>query len=140
MLKLIKNVPVEDAIQQSLGMSAADFDKVLRNYVSSGHFKYFPIPTPANIVSSEYVTRPLDPADSGAVLADIHLHSPDYHEKAIAEFQEILKTNPNNAAACRGLGYAYLQKQDFSPGRKVLKAGGAGRSQGPAGTLLLGAD
>ena len=58
-LKLDKNVPVEEAIQQSLGMSAADFDKVLRNYVSSGHFKYFPMPTPANIVSSEYVARPL---------------------------------------------------------------------------------
>jgi len=53
-------------------------------------------------------------ADSDAVLADIHLHSPDYREKAIAEFEEILKTNPNHAASCRGLGYAYLQKQDLS--------------------------
>ena len=120
-LKLDKNVPVEEAIQQSLGMSAADFDKVLRNYVSSGHFKYFPMPTPANIVSSEYVARPLDPADSSAVLADIHLHSPDYHEQAIAEFQEILKTNPDNAAACRGLGYAYLQKKDFSQAANYFK-------------------
>ena len=38
-LKLARNVPVESAIQQSLGMSAADFDKALRNYVSSGHFQ-----------------------------------------------------------------------------------------------------
>ncbi len=120
-LKLDKNVPVEEAIQQSLGMSSADFDKVLRNYVSSGHFRYFPMPTPANIVSSEYVARPLAPADSSAVLADIHLHSPDYHEQAIAEFQEILKTNPDNAAACRGLGYAYLQKKDFSQAAMYFK-------------------
>jgi tetratricopeptide (TPR) repeat protein len=120
-LKLDKNVPVEEAIQQSLGMSAADFDKVVRNYVSSGRFKYFPMPTPANIVSSEYVTRPLNQADSSAVLADIHLHSPDYHEQAIAEFQEILKTNPENAAACRGLGYAYLQKKDFGQAGMYFK-------------------
>jgi tetratricopeptide (TPR) repeat protein len=121
MLKLDKNVLVEEAIQQSLGMSAVDFDKVVRNYVSSGRFRYFPIPTPANIVSSEYVTRPLAPADSSAVLADIHLHSPDYHEQAIAEFQEILKKTPDNAAACRGLGYAYLQKKDFSQATNYFK-------------------
>jgi tetratricopeptide (TPR) repeat protein len=126
LLKLDKNVPVEEAIQQSLGMSAADFDKVLRNYVNGGHYKYFPMATPANIVSSEYVARSLNPADSSAVLADIHLHSPDYHEKAIAEFQEILSTNPDNAAACRGLGYAYLQKQDFSQAATYFKRAAQG--------------
>jgi tetratricopeptide (TPR) repeat protein len=121
LLKLDQNVPVENAIQQSLGMSAPEFDRALRNYVSSGRYKYFPIPTPANIVSSEYAVRPLSPADSGAVMADIHLHSPDYHEKAIAEFQEILKTDPNNAAAARGLGYAYLQKQDYAQAGDYFK-------------------
>jgi tetratricopeptide (TPR) repeat protein len=113
-LKIDKNVPVEDAVQQSLGLSADEFDRALRTYVSSGRFKYFPMPTPSNIVSGEYVARRLSAADSGAVLADIHLHSPDYREKAIAEFQQILSVEPNHAAACRGLGYAYLQKRDFT--------------------------
>ena len=130
-LKLDQNVPVENAIQQSLGMSAADFDKVLRNYVSSGRFKYFPIPTPANIVSSQYAMRQLSPADSGAVMADIHLHSPDYHEKAIEEFQEILKTDPNNAAAARGLGYAYLQKQDYTQAGEYFKRAAKADSKDP---------
>jgi tetratricopeptide (TPR) repeat protein len=120
LLKLDQNVPVENAIQQSLGMSAADFDKAIRNYVHSGHFKYYPIPTP-NIVSSDYVVRPLSPADSSAVMADIHLHSPDYHDKALAEFQEILKTDPNHAAASRGLGYAYLRKQDYAQAGEYFK-------------------
>ncbi len=120
-LKLDQNVPVESAIQQSLGMTAAEFDRALRDYVSSGRYRYFPIPTPANIVSSEYAVRSLSPADSGAVMADIHLHSPDYHEKALAEFQEILKTDPNNAAAARGLGYAYLQKQDYAQAGDYFK-------------------
>lgn len=130
-LKLVKNVPVESAIQQSLGMSAADFDKVLRNYVSGGRFKYFPIPTPANIVSSAYEVRPLSPADSGAVLADLHLHSLDYREQAVAEFEEILKANPNNAAACRGLGYAYLQKQAFGQAAEYFKRAAEGDSTDP---------
>jgi hypothetical protein len=112
--KIDRNMPVEDAIKQAFGFSADQFDKALRSYVSSGRFKYYPIPTPANIDGKTYLVKPLSPADSNSVLADIHLHSLDYHEKAIAEFQEILKTEPNHAAACRGLGYAYLQKHDYA--------------------------
>lgn len=130
-LKLDQNVPVESAIQQSLGMSASDFDKVLHNYVSSGRFKYFPMPTPANIVSSAYTVRPLTAADSGAVMADIHLHSRDYQEKAIAEFQDILKGDPNNAAAARGLGYAYLQKQDLTQAGEYFKRAAQADSKDP---------
>ena len=116
-----KHMPVEDAIQQAFGMSSAQFDKTLRNYVSSGRYKYYPIPTPANISEKNYTAKPLSAAAGNAVLADIHLHSRDYHELAINEFQDILKSDPKNAAACRGLGYAYLQKQDFSQAAQYFK-------------------
>ena len=130
-MKLDKNVSVEEAMRQTLGWSALDFDGEIRNYISSGRFKYFPIPTPSNIVSGEYVARTLSPADSGAILADVHLHSPDYHEKAIAEFREILKAQPNHAAACRGLGYAYLRKRDFDQAREYLKRAAEADSRDP---------
>jgi Flp pilus assembly protein TadD len=109
-----KKVPVEDAIQQAFGMSPAQFDKVLRQYVAGGESKYYAVPTPPDIAARGYTVAPLSPADSGAILADIHLHSPDYREKAIQEFQEILNSEPNNAAALRGLGYAYLHKRQFA--------------------------
>ncbi len=130
-LKIDKGMPVEDAIQQSFAMSAAQFDKVLRNYASSGHFMYYPIPTPPNINAKEYAMKPLTALDGGAVIADIHLHSPDYHEKAISEFQEILKAQPDNAAACRGLGYAYLQKQDFGQAGVYFKRAAQADSKDP---------
>lgn len=117
-LKFNKNLPVEDAIQQAFGMSAANFDKTIRSYVASNQFRYYRMPTPADIETTGYTTRPLTATDASALIADIHGHSPDYHEKAVSEFEEILKTDPGNAAACRGLGYAYLQKRDFE------KAGG----------------
>jgi Flp pilus assembly protein TadD len=116
-----KHLPVEDAIQQAFGMSAPQFDKALRSYISSGRYRYYPIPNPANISSSNYAAVPLSAAAGNAVLADIHLHSRDYQEKALNEFQEILKSDPNNAAACRGLGYAYLQKQDFKQAAEFFK-------------------
>ena len=112
-LKIDKASPVEDAIQQAFGMNATQFDKSLREYFFSGRYKYYAIPSPPNIVSKDYAMKPLSLTGSKAVLADIHLHSRDYRDQAIEEFQDILKTEPDNAAACRGLGYAYLQKQDF---------------------------
>ena len=109
-----QHLPVEEAIQKAFGMSASQFDKTLRNYVNDGRFKYYPITTPASISSNSYTATPLSSAAGNAVLADIHLHSLDYQERALAEFQDILKSDSKNAAACRGLGYAYLQKQDFA--------------------------
>jgi len=41
--------PVELAIQQAFGMTPEQFDKVLRNYLQSGRYKYYPIPTPSGI-------------------------------------------------------------------------------------------
>jgi tetratricopeptide (TPR) repeat protein len=112
-LKLGKKVPVEEAIQQSFGMSAGDFEKEIRRYLASGEFKYYYMKTPAEIETTGYTTKPLSSQNAAAVMADIHLHTRDYHEKAMAEFDEILKSDPNNAAACRGMGYAYLEKRDF---------------------------
>jgi tetratricopeptide (TPR) repeat protein len=68
---------------------------------------------PAGIESTGYGAKPLAPPDVRAVLADVHLHSPDYQEKAIGEFEEVLKLQPDHPAALRGLGYAYLMKQDY---------------------------
>ncbi len=112
-LTMAKRVPVEDAIQQALGMSAAQLDKEFQNYVSSGHSKYFVIPTPPNIATTAFTTAPLTDADTRAILADIHAHSPDYKDKAIADFEDILKTQPNHGGANRGLGYAYMVKGEY---------------------------
>jgi len=126
-----KHVPVEAAIQQAFALSPQDFDKALRNYVSSGRYRYYPIPSPAAIAPDKYTVAALKPSDSAAVLADIHLHSPDYQERARSEFEAILKSDPNNAAACRGLGYSYLQQQDFTHAGEYFKQASALDSQDP---------
>src|SRR3954470_1942380 len=80
-----KHASVEEAIQQAFGMSATQLDKTLRGYFLTGHYRYYKIPAPANISEKNYTSRPLTSSDAAAVMADIHLHSPDYHEKAIDE-------------------------------------------------------
>jgi Tfp pilus assembly protein PilF len=109
-----KRLTVEDAIQKAFGMSAAQLDRALQNYAREGRYRYYPIPTPASISPKNYTVTPLNSATGNAILADIHLHSPDYQKQALTEFQNVLKADPKNLAACRGLGYAYLQQQDFT--------------------------
>jgi tetratricopeptide (TPR) repeat protein len=116
-----KHATVEDAIQQAFGMSPQQFDKALSNYAHAGRYKYYPIPTPANISASNYKVTPLSPAAGNAVLADIHVHSRDYLEQGLREFQDLLKSDPQNAAACRGLGFAYLEKHDFTQAAEYFK-------------------
>jgi tetratricopeptide (TPR) repeat protein len=123
--------PMEEAIQKAFGMSSAQFDKVLRNYLSSMRYHYYAMPTPSAIASSGYTARPVTALDANAVIADIHLHSPDYHEKAISELQEVLKTDPNHAGALRGLGYGYLQKHDFPHAAEYFRRAAAADSKDP---------
>jgi Flp pilus assembly protein TadD len=94
-------------------MTPEQFDKVLRNYLLSRRYKYYPIPTPSGIVAAQFTAAPMSLTDARAVMADIDAHSPDHHDRALGEFQDILKTDPANASALRGAGYVCLQRQDF---------------------------
>lgn len=113
---LVRNqhIAVEDAIQQAFAMSASQLDKELHNYANSGHSKGYKLAAPEGIDSKGYSSAPLEALNAQTILADVHLHSPDYQKSAREEFEAILKSDPNNAAALRGLGYSYLIKQDFA--------------------------
>jgi tetratricopeptide (TPR) repeat protein len=104
---------VEQATQQAFGMTPEEIDKILRSYLGSGRCKYYPIPTPSGIVPTQFTEAPVSLADAHAVLADIDAHSPDHYNRALGEFEEVLKTDPNNASALRGTGYSYLQRSDL---------------------------
>ncbi|HLJ88707.1 MAG TPA: tetratricopeptide repeat protein [Candidatus Angelobacter sp.] len=120
-LKNQKGLSVEEALQQSLGMSPAQLDKILETYINRGESKYYALQAPGNLASGDLAISPLRELDSNAILADIHLHSRDYQDKAIAEFQDILKADPNNAASCVGLGYAYLRKTQMDEAGKYFQ-------------------
>jgi len=116
-----KGASVEDAIQQAFGMSAANFDKAIRSYVSAGQYRYYAMKTPPDIETTVYITRSLASTDAAAAIADIHAHSRDYRDQAMSEFEEVLKSDPNNAAACRGMGFVYLQRRDLDKAREYFQ-------------------
>jgi hypothetical protein len=120
---LFKNqqLALEDAISKGFGVSAAQFNNDLRSYLNSGHYKYFPIPSPAGIANTGYTIKPMTTLQAEVVMADMHQHSPDYRETAMSEFGEVLKQQPDNAAALRGVGYGYVTKQDYQHAGEYFK-------------------
>ncbi len=113
-LALRKSVPIEDAIEQAFGIKATDFDLLLGQYLNTQRFASYKVPAQSGAEIATYQVRALNLPDVQAVLADMHLHSPDYRDRARDEFEEVLKVEPENAAALRGLGYSYLLQQDFT--------------------------
>jgi tetratricopeptide (TPR) repeat protein len=129
--KINQKKTVEEATQQAFGMTTDQFDKVLRDYLSSGRFKYYPIATPSGIVATQFAETPVSVADAQALLADIDAHSPDHRDRALDEFQAVLKMDPDNAAALRGAGYAYLQRQDYEHAAEYFRKAAARDSKDP---------
>jgi Flp pilus assembly protein TadD len=113
--------PVDQCIRAAFGMTPEQFDKALRDYLNSGRYRYYPIPTPNRIVAAQFTVTPVSVADAHALVADIHAHNPDYKSKALGEFQEVLKTDPDNSAALRGAGFVYMQQKDFEHAADFLR-------------------
>jgi tetratricopeptide (TPR) repeat protein len=112
---------VEESVQAAFGMTADQFDKALRDYLASGKYRYYPVPTPSGIVSSQFTVAEVSAANARAVVADIHAHSPDYRDKALGEFQDVLKTDPDNAAALRGAGFVCMEQKDYAHAEEYLR-------------------
>jgi tetratricopeptide (TPR) repeat protein len=127
----VQNKPVEDAWQAAFGMSTKQFDKILLDYYHSDHFRYYTSATPPGIVATQFTVTPVALADARAVLADIHAHSPDYKAHALEEFQDVLKMDPNNASALRGVGYEYLQQHDFEHAEEYFRRAADQNSKDP---------
>ena len=124
-------LPVEEAIQKAFGVDAAAFANALSHYLFEKKFMYYSMPTPPGIASAGYAVNQLSEVDTRAILADIHSHSPDYREQAIREFEEVLKLDPKHGAALRGLGYAYLNREDFEHAAVYFRRASQGDSKDP---------
>jgi Flp pilus assembly protein TadD len=78
-----------------------------------------------------YVSRKLKDFEAETLIAEIHQHSPDYVDQAKAEFERILQKNPENAAAYRGVGYAYLRNKDLDKAAEYFRHAAALGSTDP---------
>jgi Flp pilus assembly protein TadD len=113
--------PLEEAFSQAFGLTPAAFDKALSGYIDRNRYVYYKMPLPEVPDSSAYTMAPLSDPQAKAVTADIHLHSPDYRERALREFEEVLHLDPDNVTALSGVGYSYLQRQDYAKASEFFR-------------------
>ncbi len=120
-LVMNRKVPVAEAISQAYGMDPKQFDRQLSDYMRLGRGTVSRIPLPVDTNPDTYVARKITDPEARAVIADLHLHMPDRREQAVAEFESVLQSDPQNETAHKGLGYYYVWKRDLERARPHLQ-------------------
>lgn len=120
-LVLNNKVPVAEAIKQAWGMEPKQMDRELNEYLNSRKGVYLVLQLPNVGEDVTYGMRKMKDYEAEAAIADLHLHSADYVEKAAGEFEDVLKKDPENADAYRGLGYWFMRKNDFDKAEEYFQ-------------------
>ncbi len=140
----LQHVPVEEAIQQAYGMSAAQFDRAVKDYFHSltqlienqdatrqpGATPSAPglyrVPAPLGPDDIAINVKPVSEADADAQLAEVMVRIPERREQGLREIDRILKLTDKNGAlidnevAHRALAWAHLDKKEFSQAAEEL--------------------
>jgi Flp pilus assembly protein TadD len=116
-----EKMPIPAAVQAAFGVSLTDLQKAIWVKWQTGqlHARDYKDEVPTTINTS---ARPLDAIEARAQLADFDSHTIDYSDKAILEFEEVLRQNPNVEEAQRGLGYAYLRARNLNRAEEHFRA------------------
>jgi Flp pilus assembly protein TadD len=116
-----EKVPISAAVQAAFGQSLPDLQKTIWAKWNTGqvYARSYKDEISTTINTS---VRPLDAIETRTQLADFHLHTIDYRDKGILEFENILHQNPNVEAAQRGLGYAYLGLRNLNQAESHFRA------------------
>lgn len=112
-LTQVEHLSIAEATKQAFGMTPKELDKTLKDYFRDGKVANWTAETPAGMESVTYPYYKMKDYEAEAVLADMHMHSPDHFEEGAREFQEVLQRKPDVADAYRGLGYYHLHKNEL---------------------------
>jgi len=118
-----QKMAVPEAVQTAYGVPISEFEKRILNYLRTGKVQIMTSTGKEKFALAYAATaRPLTPLEARAELADLHLHSQDHVSVAIKEFEEVIKEDPNQVEAQRGLGYAYLRSHDLAQAGEHFRA------------------
>ncbi len=137
-LAQIERIPVPDAMQQAFGVDAGTFEKDLRAYFASKPATTNgPLP---DLNPQPYQADKINDLNAQAMLAEMHAYSKDYSRQALDELQAVLKTDPANEVANRGLGYLYMKNGKLAQAAQAFqKALGAGENDADLHLLIAAA-
>jgi tetratricopeptide (TPR) repeat protein len=134
----IQKLPVEQAIQQAFGITAAQFEQTVKDYFHSLVWSGGPAkPGPGNAASSaspayqfpsileagQVGSSVLDvtEAQARAGLAEMLVRMPEHREQAEGELRTVISDpKTDNAIAHRGLAWAHLERKEFDQSSEEL--------------------
>jgi len=140
----LQHTPIEEAVQQAYGISAAQLDKAVKDYFHSlvqlkqdqdaarngnangnrPQLVQFAAPLGADDVAIE--AKALRPADAEAQLAEVMVRLPERREQGLKEIDRILAlTDKNgqpvdNEVAHRALAWVHIEKKEFPQAAEEL--------------------
>jgi tetratricopeptide (TPR) repeat protein len=120
-LTLNQKKPVAEAIKQAWGIEPKQMDREIYDYLNSRKGVYLILKLPNVGEDVTYAMRRMKDYEADGIIADLHLHSRDYFDKAGGEFEAILKKDPENADANRGLGYWYMHNNDLDKAEEYFQ-------------------
>ncbi|HYL93569.1 MAG TPA: tetratricopeptide repeat protein [Alphaproteobacteria bacterium] len=112
-----KNTPVAEAIQKAFSMSPAELDQQILEHRK----QIVPLSLPLAKPTEVFPASPVATLAVQAILADVHLHEPGYHPRAVKEFGEILQQDPGNTVALRGLALDKFRNRDANGALELLR-------------------
>lgn len=130
--------PIPEAIEAAFHMTPKKFDDEIASYLNLSLRQVFVIDESMSIDESSFVIQPLDPADAEALIANMHWHSTDHHEKGLEEYKEVLSKNLNQVDANLGLGYAALLSKNYDEAETYLRKAASVDKKNARCQFLLG--
>ncbi len=121
--------PDEAEFRRRTGMTFAEFDRALENYVRGNKLMGWDTPLPTGIDANSFTARALTPNDALIAVAEMHAASPDHHAEAMRELEQALSADPANVKAQSDLGYAYLMQRDYEHAEPYLEKAAASGSE-----------
>lgn len=105
------HVSTEQAIREAFEMEPRQLDARLERYL---HTATDPmrVRLPEELEKITVSAGSMPALNASALLAELHSHQPDYRQRSIAELEEILRQDPENTTAHRGLGYALFYQHE----------------------------
>ena len=129
----IRKVPVEQAIQQAFGMSAAQFEQAVKDY-----FHSLPPSTPAQSnpgapTSGDQLPPPPGPLDvaasvkdvvdpeAQALVAEMAVRLPEHRDQAVKNLEDIVADlKMDNVVAHRALAWVRMERKEFDQADEEL--------------------
>ncbi len=114
--------------QKNTGMSFAEFDRALQDYIRANRLVAWNTPLPTGIDANSFQSRALTPNDALVGVGEMHANELDHREQALSELQQALTSDPANVKAQSDLGFLYLMERDYEHAEPYLEKAAAGGS------------